>query len=246
MANKRILLFGYGNHGKHIAKGLVKDGYSVSIVEENEAFCHAAQEDGFESCTLIDMSKDESLEALEPMQYDQLVCVMDDEHYNVFLTLSLNALFPQSHIVAISDSIHTTKKLQMAGAEKVIDLYEVSANRIHSILERPVATRLLEDFVMNRDGISFMEMEIPKNSFLHGCMTDAFNFNAYNVILVGLVDYERGSGFEFITSGHNHKLDEGDVIVCMGEVSDLRIFKKMIARTELEMKNAHKGNSVCK
>ncbi len=240
MANRWVLLFGYGNHGKHIAQGLVDDGYRVDIVEENEVFFQSAKEDGFDFVTLIDMSKDEELEALDPMQYDQLVCVMDDEHYNVFLTLSLNALFPDSHIVAISDSIHTTKKLYMAGAKKVIDLYEVSANRIHSILERPVATRLLEDFVMSREGISFMEMEIPEGSFLHGCMTDTFNFNAYNVILVGLVDYERGSGFEFITSGYNHKLDAGDVIVCMGEVADLRIFKKMIARTELEMKEAKK------
>jgi voltage-gated potassium channel len=244
VANRRILLFGYGNHGRHIAQGLVDDGYSVSIVEENEAFCRAAQEDGFNSCTLIDMSKDEALEALEPMQYDQLVCVMDDEHYNVFLTLSLNALFPDTHIVAISDSIHTTKKLYMAGAKKVIDLYEVSANRIHSILERPVATQLLEDFVMSREGITFMEMVIPENSFLHGRMTDEINFNTYNVILVGLVDHERGSGFEFLTSGYNHKLDTGDVIVCMGEIEDLHLFKKLIAHTESDVQKIYRKERI--
>lgn len=225
---KQILLFGYGTHGRHIAAGLKEDGYELHVIEESEAYAQQAKEDGFSAVSRIDISKDESLEALHPTQYDQIVCVMDDEHYNVFLTLSLNALFPDSHIVAISDSIHTTKKLYMAGAKKVIDLYEVSANRIHSILEHPIATHLLEDFVMSREGITFMEMEIPKGSFLHGKMTESFNFNDYNVILVGLVDLERGRKFEFITSGHNHKLDEGDIIVCMGEVEDLKIFKKML------------------
>ena len=237
---KNILLFGYGTHGRHIAAGLQEDGYKLHIVEEDEKHYNQAIEDGFSDASRIDISKDESLEALDPMAYDQIVCVMDDEHYNVFLTLSLNALFPDTHIVAISDSIHTTKKLYMAGAKKVIDLYEVSANRIHSILEHPIATHLLEDFVMSRQGISFMEMEIPKGSFLDGKMTESFNFNDYNVILVGLVDLERGRKFEFITSGYNHKLDEGDVIVCMGAVEDLRIFKKILSKPEEVLKKGEK------
>jgi len=244
VAKNKILLFGYGTHGSHVAAGLREDGYVIHVVEENESHHKHAIDDGFEDASLIDISKDELLEELDPLSYDQVVCVMDDEHYNVFLTLSLNALFPDTHIVAISDSIHTTKKLYMAGAKKVIDLYEVSANRIHSILEHPVATHLLEDFVMSREGISFMEMEIPKGSFLHGKMTDSFNFNAYNVILVGLVDLERGRKFEFITSGHNHKLDAGDVIVCMGEVEDLRAFKKLISKRVVTPQKADKRSGV--
>jgi len=136
MPSKKILLFGYGYHGKHIAKGLLEDGYALKIVEQNETFYQNALEDGFKESVLIDMSKDEELVALDPESYDKLVCVMDDEHYNVFITLSLTSLFPDLYIVAISDSIHTTSKLKLAGAKKVIDLYEVSANRIHNILKR--------------------------------------------------------------------------------------------------------------
>ena len=95
----------------------------------------------------MDVTNDRLLEVLNPQNYEKLVCVMEDEHLNVFLTLSLRSLFKESYILSISDSIHTTKKLKMAGANKVIDLYEVSANKIHNILKRPVATKLLEGFV---------------------------------------------------------------------------------------------------
>ncbi|MEY3002315.1 MAG: hypothetical protein RLZZ428_690, partial [Pseudomonadota bacterium] len=128
-----ILLFGYGNHGKSIVLGLMNTGFSVTVVENNELCYQEAIQDGL-PCMLIDVTKDEALYSLEAHKYEKLVCVMDDEHLNVFLTLSLRSLFKKAYILSISDSIHTTKKLQMAGANKVIDLYEVSANKIHNIL----------------------------------------------------------------------------------------------------------------
>ncbi|MCF6205675.1 MAG: NAD-binding protein [Sulfurovum sp.] len=227
----RTLIFGYGNHGKHIAKGLFDDGYDIKVVEQDAHFYEQAQKDGFKA-VLIDMGNDDDLLQLHLNEYDQVVCVMDDEHYNVFLTLSLNALAPDLNIVAISDSIHVTHKLRLAGAKRVIDMYEVSASRIHNILHRPIATRLLKEFVVNKEGISFMEMEIPKGSFLHGKLTSEVDFSKYNVLLVGMVDFERHKGFEFVTAGHDHHLDEGDIIVCMGEVKDLQRFKTYIEKRE--------------
>ncbi len=232
MGMKKILIFGYGHHGRHIANGLKEDGYVLTVVEQNESYCQQAQKDGFD-CILIDMGEDAEILKLRLEQYDQIVCVMDDEHYNVFLTLSLNALMEGLNIVAISDSVHVTHKLRLAGAKRVIDMYEVSANRIHNILHRPIATELLKEFVTSKDGISFMEMEIPEGSFLHGKMSDEVNFGHYDVLLVGLVDFERHKGFEFVTAGHKHHLDAGDIIVCMGEVEKLRIFKKMIAKKDV-------------
>jgi voltage-gated potassium channel len=235
MAAKKILIFGYGNHGRFISKGLLEDGYTLQVVEADEENYKKALEDGFGESVLIDISNDDDLLALEPESFDKLVCVMDDEHLNVFITLSLTSLFEGLNIVAISDSIHTTSKLKMAGAQKVIDLYEVSANRILNILKRPVATELLKDFVMSKTGISFMEMEIPENSFLHGKKIDEVDFACYDVLLVGMVDMERSRGFEFVTAGQEHTLDTGDIIVCMGEVEKLRIFKKVIARKDFEI-----------
>ena len=229
---KSILLFGYGTHGKFIAQGLENDGFSVQVVESNEHFYTQAVEDGFKHALKVDVTKDEDLVALNPESYDQLVCVMDDEHLNVFLTLSLRSLFKESYILSISDSIHTTKKLQMAGANKVIDMYEVSANKIHNILNRPIATQLLEEFVVHKNGIGFREYVIPEGSFLHGLMTDDIDLAKYGVLLVGMIDEELGNHFIFITAGLNHKLDSGDTIVCVGKHDELESFEQQITKKE--------------
>jgi len=231
---KNILLFGYGTHGKFIAQGLENDGFKVQVVECDEDFYSQALEDGFEKALKVDVTKDEDLETLNPQSYEQLVCVMDDEHLNVFLTLSLRSLFKESYILSISDSIHTTKKLQMAGANKVIDMYEVSANKIHNILNRPIATQLLEEFVIHKNGIGFREYVIPENSFLHGLMTDDIDLSEYGVLLVGMIDEELGNHFIFITAGVNHKLDSGDTIVCVGKYDELEAFGKFIREKEVK------------
>jgi len=232
MFSKNILLFGYGNHGKYIAQGLAQDGFRVKVVESDKDFYKKALNDGFQDAVYADVTKDDELKALDPQGYVKLVCVMDDEHLNVFLTLSLHSLFKESYILAISDSMHTTQKLKMAGATKVIDLYEVSANKIHNILKRPVATKLLEGFVLERDGIGFKEMIIPKDSFLVGMTTDEIDFSPYGVLLVGMIDEELGHAFIFITAGINHNLDCNDTIVCIGPRDKLNAFSEKIKNRE--------------
>jgi len=233
MSKNKIAIFGYGNHGKFIAKGLALDGFDITIVESNKVFYKDAKSNGFENVFFADVTKDSELKKMNLESFAQLVCVMDDEHLNVFLTLSLRSLFQDSYILSISDSLNVTKKLQMAGANKVIDLYEVSANKIYNLLDRPIATKLLEEFVHNKEGITFKEMLIPSNSFLDGKMEEDVDFSSYGVLLVGMIDEELGHAFVFVTAGISHKLDSGDTIVCLGEKDKLDAFEALIAKKEI-------------
>ena len=233
MSKNKIAIFGYGNHGKFIAKGLAEDGFNITIVESDKDFYEDAQTNGFDNVLFADVTKDSELKKMNLESFAQLVCVMDDEHLNVFLTLSLRSLFEDSYILSISDSLNVTKKLQMAGANKVIDLYEVSANKIYNLLDRPIATKLLEEFVHNKSGITFKEMVIPKDSFLDGKMAESIDFSGFDVLLVGMIDEELGHTFVFVTAGIAHKLDSGDTIVCLGEKEKLDAFEKLIAKKEI-------------
>ena len=230
--NKRVFVFGYGKHGRSLAGGLRSRGFRLTIIESNKKNHRGAKDDGYADTMFFDVTKDANLEALEAMPGDRLICVMDDEHLNVYLTLSLRPLFPECTILAISDSIYASQKLQMAGANKVIGLYEVSANRIHNLLKRPVSTRFLDKILSDKDGINFREIEVPQGSFLGGMLVDDVNFHACKVLLIGLVDMERGEHFEFITSGDEHTIETGDRIVCIGLEEDLDNFEKLIKKSE--------------
>lgn len=229
---KKAFLFGYGRDGRTLAQSLKAELIHTKIIEFSEENYHRAIEDGYDDTLYADVSKDEEFEHLDISEDDYVICVMDDEHLNVFLTLTLHAFFPRATIIAISDSIHASQKLKMAGASRVIDLYEVSANRIHNILKKPVATKLLDDFISRNDGITLREMKIPHNSFLDGMIVDEVDFQAFGVLLVGMIDLELGQKFIFVTSGTRHKLDSGDTLVCIGEKEDLKKFEAYMHRSE--------------
>jgi voltage-gated potassium channel len=227
----RVVLFGYGKFGPSIARTLRKYETEVLVVEEDPGRLAAAQEEGLRTL-LLDLTDDHRLEELEVAREDHLICVMDDDHLNVFLVLSLRGIYPENRIFAISDSIYATSKLKMAGANKVIDLYDISANRIHNILNKPIATRFLEGFTDESHEYSFREITIPEGSFLHGRMLGEIDFRRYGVIFIGMIDVELGNSFIFVTTGLDHKIDSGDIIVCIGHDGDLDRFTEAIGQRE--------------
>ena len=93
MSRNKIAIFGYGSHGKFIAKGLLNDGFDITIIESDKNFYKDAKADHFDNVFLIDVTKDSELKDVVLPSFEQFVCVMDDEHLNVFLTLSLRSLF---------------------------------------------------------------------------------------------------------------------------------------------------------
>ena len=233
---KEAFLFGYGAHGSPLANSMAEEDYNLHIIESDEKNYQKAKEDGFRDVRLLDVTKDADLERLEINDACHIVCVMDDDHLNVFLTLSLHALFPKAIIVAVSNSIHTTEKLKIAGASKIIDQYVVSANRIHHILQKPVATQLLDRFISDDYAISFREMEIPDNSHMDGMMVDDVDFSGYGVLLVGMIDARLSHNFSFVTAGIEHRLDSGDTIVCIGDNKDLDAFEERLKIAKRETK----------
>ena len=92
-----ITLFGYGSKAKAVAKGLKQEGFHFHIIVSDDTKYQMAKDDGYLDITVLDITKDEALESLNATENDYFICVMEDEHVNVFLTLSLHALFPESY-----------------------------------------------------------------------------------------------------------------------------------------------------
>ncbi len=228
MFRQKVFMFGYSQERLFLAKELGYKLMGFSIIVNDEKAYQKAISDGYRSVKLLDVMDDTALEELPVKDNDYLICVMDDHYLNVFLTLSLHELFPKAIVVALSDSPHTTQKLKMAGASKIIDLYQVSANRIHNILHKPVATKLVERLLSSDEDFSFKEMLIPKGSSLDGVMVDDFDFTCHGIILVGMIDKRLSNQFIFITSGLENRFDVGDTIVCIGYNADLEKFEDYI------------------
>ncbi len=225
---KRAWVFGYNKQSKSIAASLVAENFTITIIENDDKNFQDALSDGYTNSVFMDVTEDSDLEKLSIEEHDWILCVMKDEHLNVFLTLSLRASCANNRIIAISHSIYATQKLKMAGANEVIDIYQVSANRIHNIFEKPIATKLMDNFISTTHEISFKEFLIPKKSFLDGLVIDEVDFDKFGIIFTGMIDKELGDEFIFAATNINHKLDSEDIIICIGKDEDLAKFEEYL------------------
>ena len=216
VVKKDVLVFGYGRFGSSIAKSIKEYGTNVRVAVNSREEFKKAIEDKME-VEYFDLENDDSIKKLDIEDNLYLICAMDNNHENLFLSLSLRDFFTKNYILAISDSIHVSDKLRMSGVNRVIDIYTISGNLIKNILEIPVATKFLQGFINKSHDYIFKEIKIGKNSHLNGKKLSEVDFSKYNIIFIGMIDEELGNQFVFNTVGFDHKIDEHDTIVCVGK-----------------------------
>ena len=218
---KNVIIFGYGKFGKSIANSIKEEKNTTILVAVNsKKEFELANLDGLKVIQ-FNVQSDASMENLNIPEDANLICAMDNNHENLFLALTLREMYKQHYIIAISDSIHLTDKLKMAGVNRVIDIYSISGNVILNILKRPYATKFLQGFINKSHNYIFKEILIERDSKLNGKMIKDVDFYEHNIVFVGMIDKEMGNQFIFSTVGHNHKIDIGDILVCIGREIDL-------------------------
>lgn len=225
---EKVYIFGYGAIGKQIAKK-ISHICEVVIIDTEQTRIEKAQNDGFIKTYLTDITDDSQLAKITfEREKSSVICAMDEEAQNIFLVISIRAIYEDINIIAISDSLEMNHKLSMAGATKVLDIYKPSANRIYNILEKPYVLKVFDILFNPTSHISFKEYKIGlQNSFI-GKQIDELNLKNQRLILIGVMDSKMDEHFTFTTHGHKHIIKAGDVLVCMGKDKDLENFGKII------------------
>jgi len=222
MLNKKnVFLFGYGSFGRQLYKNLSASGHNVKVISANEEYIEQALSDDV-SAIKINIKRNEDIKTLNiDQENDLLYCAMNKTANNLFLVLTLRAMYPQSNIISISNSFENTRKLKYTGANSVIDLYEATSRRVVNMLTKPAVTKALDEIIYNQNSLKMAEIELPPQSIFDGEFVKDIEFKAMGVILIAIIDREIGHELIFIDHRVNHKLDAGDVLVVLGEQKNI-------------------------
>lgn len=229
MSAGKIALFGCNRLGLQAASHLNRREYDFVLVDRNKTRVRVAQEQGFQA-TLVDYRDDEALRAIGIGQdIGTIFCFFAEDSENVFLTISARALDPKLKIVSAVESPEAEAKLRAAGADKIIDPYEISGRKIFELVKRPVVVDILDETVFGRHDLKMAEIEIPQGSPVDGKRVSELGLDVhYNLILLGVVDKEHGKGLRFVTGRIDYKLDSGDILVVLGPSREILAFKRDI------------------
>lgn len=226
--NKSILLFGYGNFGKQLYKNLSVLGYSIKVLSTVAEFIEQGKEENVDVIKINIKKNDDILALGIDADKDLLYCAMNQTANNLFLVLTLRALFPHANIIAISNSSENTRKLTYAGANSVIDLYEATSRRVVNMLTKPAVTKALDEIIYKQNNLKMAEIELPEESLFDGEYVADISFKSMGIILIAIIDRELGHELIFIDHRVNHKIDAGDILVVIGLDENLTKLKQRI------------------
>ncbi len=225
----KIAVFGCNPLAIEVARRLSMVQTPFVMLDRDAGLVELARQEGLDA-ERIDYTDDDALRAVGiGVNIEGVFCLLTEDSENVFLAISARALAPALRIVAVCQAPEAAPKLLAAGADKVVDPYEISGARVHELIERPEVVELMEQTVFGLQDLNVAEIVIPRGSWLHGVrLSELRRHMTQNVILLGVVDLERGRELIFSTRGIDHNLDHGDVLVVIGPQRQVADFRTMI------------------
>lgn len=223
---KRIAVFGYSIMSLEVMSRLNEELYSLVFIGKDESEASLVAEKGFET-KIIDFRNDDALKSIGiGVDIDIIFCFYPRDSDNVFLTISTRAIDKALTIVAIVDDPESAEKLLAAGANKIIDPYEICGRKTHDMLAKPDITNILDAAVFGRHDLHIAQIEIPQGSYLENTRTSELKLNEkHNLILIGVVDRESGEALHFAIGEKEYTLNAGDILVVLGPSREIRSFK---------------------
>lgn len=224
---KQVAVFGYNRMSFEAISRMNTEIYRILVIDHDPKQIESAKENGFETSN-IDFRSDEDLKSIGiGSTIDTLFCFFDADSDNVFLTLSARALDKELNIIAIVDSPESAEKLLAAGANKIIDPYQICARKIHDMLKRPDITDIFDHTVFGRHDLHLAEVTIPENSYLENTYAKQLHLSSqYNLILIGIVNKQISEQLNFVVEKFDRRLSAGDILVILGPSREIRAFKK--------------------
>ncbi len=218
------IVCGYGRMGTHICEELLHAGADFVVIENNSVNHIKLDEAGYLYDT-GDASQDETLERVGVQKACGLVAVLPTDPENVFTTLTAKYLNPKIFVVARAVEEETHPKLFKAGADRVINPYELGGVRMASLLLRPGVADFIEIVSANRN----IDLQIEEIVVKHGSKMDKKTLaelpirTEFNAIIISIQNDEKGI-FIYNPKGDTI-VDEGNKLMAIGERANLEKLK---------------------
>lgn len=217
------IICGYGRIGSFICAELKDRPVPFVVVDNDPNLCQKMEEEGI-LYVAGDATDDDALINAGITRAKGLVTAVTQDTDNVYITLTARGLNPALFILARAAEPASEKKLQRAGATKVISPYTIGAHRMAQAILRPSVVDFLEIATAGkRFELQLEEIRISKTSSLVGKNLISSGIRRdWGIIIVGI---KKSCGHMLFNPVPETILENGDTLITLGE-------KKAIVKLE--------------
>ena len=230
---KSAIIFGYNEFALEIAQSLKTKYHDIALFVLGDNELKHLQDKGFK-VSKFDLS-DDWFDLQTNYDIAELVvfCALEDTAENIFLTISLRALFEHLIIIALSSDAEGGRKLKMAGANKIIPITQTNVNIIVEMLERPYVTKILNDILYADSGLKIAQVVIQEGSEVIGQYIEAIDWKyRYGLLVLAVIEDEMETNFIYTKKANLKPLKEGNILILVGFEHDIEEFEKRIGRRD--------------
>lgn len=210
--SNHFIVCAYGRVGRSVVEELRRNDVPVMVLDTDPDLERRLQEDGV-PYTIADPSEEGVLRTVGVDRARGLVCAVDSDEVNVYITLTARALNPNLTIVARASRGQSIRALEQAGADQVISPYRLSGNRMANLSLRPGLVDFIEMVTVGPD-LRLDEIVVQDGSALVGTTVDACMERHAGVSILA---HKTPAASQLETRPHGETmLAAGDLIVAFG------------------------------
>lgn len=228
--SNHYIICGAGHAGGVIAGELRKIGLPFVVVEKQKEVAREFLERMGEDILMVegDATVDETLQKAGIAQAAGVFAVLASDQDNAFVALSSKGLNAKARVVACQKELGVREKLFRSGADNVVNPEYIGGLRMASEMVRPAAVGFLDSMIKDKDSVvRFDEVAVPADSPYIGKALASLKGSAGKAPLVVAV-LETGSGKYDINPEPERKIQAGEKLVLIGELTQLEELKKQM------------------
>ena len=227
-----VIICGYGRVGRSVAAEFRAAGTPYLVVDVTPESVEIARSEGA-PIVLGDGTVDADLERAGIGRARGLVASVDSDEKNLYITLSARARRPDLVIVARASDDAAAKKIQLAGATRVVKPYSHAGVQIANLVVKPQVADFL-DIVATAGGpapeLRFEEIQVTPECGQAG--KTIRDLRIHDVTGAMIVALRRLDGSFEVTPGPDAVLGEGEVVIGVGTAEEMRRLEEFFAPRE--------------
>jgi len=208
-----IVVCGFGRMGKTVCERLIADKVPFVIVEQCDQAYQEAVDLGMlaiQGCA----TEDDVLKKAGVPNARGIVCVVNSDAENVFITLSARHLNERAFIACRADSDGAAEKVQRAGASLVVSPHYSAGLDVATAIVRPHLAEFLRNAQHNSGDFELSEVHVDSASSLIGQTIADFGASEEQLVFVAI---KRAEGDTLIRPGGGASFEAGDIVIAAGD-----------------------------
>ena len=213
-----FIICGYGRIGTQIVAELEEHEVAYAVIDQTEeALVRLRNEDRLH--VEGDASSEEVLKLAGIERARGLISAVDSDERAVYITLAARALNPELYILSRAGRPESVRRLELAGANRVLSPYQMAGHRMAELALRPALVDVLDTLHHRVSAIAVEEMLVKPGMVAVGKTIEEAGL--LGPAAAKLLAVQRRDGTVLISPSADLRLEEGDLVVALGSEEQL-------------------------